>query len=142
MNVLRPVILLAGLASAPALAQAPRVQPSRDVVVSYQVEGQALGLIPGGVQGPVRLSWDAVGQRVRAEAEGRSQVALLDLRNHTGQAFDTGLHITLPLRVRERDLQPITLAGASSILPTPTSMRPCAAAAPSMASPAASRRFP
>ncbi len=97
----------------PALAQTPpagpRTRPSRDVVVTYRMDGPALDLVPGGVKGPVRLSWDAAGQRVRAEAEGRPQVALLDLRAHGGQLLDTGLRVVLPLPIREKDLQPLTL---------------------------------
>ena len=89
----------------------PRTRPTRDVVVTYRMEGEAVALIPGGIQGPVRLSWDAAGQRVRAETEGRSQVALLDLKNHGGQVFDSALRLVLPLPLRERDLQPLTMEG-------------------------------
>ena len=96
----------------PTTPAAPRIQPVRDVVVTYRVEGQALSIVPGGIPGPVRLSWDAAGQRVRAETEGRSQVALIDLRSHTGQAFDTSLRVVLPLPLRPADLQPLTLEGA------------------------------
>ena len=106
--------LLATLAT-PALAQsaAPRVQPSRDVAVTYEVNGEATRLVPGGLNGPVTLSWDAAGQRLRAESDGRSQVALIDLHAHTGQAIDTALRIALPLPIRPNDLQPLTLDGAN-----------------------------
>ena len=116
----RAVLLLAcvalgcgfgALPSGAAEPPPPRTRPSRDVVVTYQMEGEALLAVPGGIRGPVRLSWDAAGQRVRAEAEGRSQVALLDLKNHGGQAFDTALRIVLPLPVKEKDLQPLTMEG-------------------------------
>lgn len=102
------------LIATPARAQTPppRTQPTRDVVVNYRVEGQALSLVPGGLAGPVTLWWDAAGQRLRAEAEGRSQVALIDLRGHAGQAIDTQLRIVLPLPIRPQDLQPLTLEGA------------------------------
>ncbi len=90
----------------------PRTRPSRDVVVTYQVDGQALSLVPGGIQGPVTLSWDAAGERLRAEVSGRSQVALIDLRGHSGQAIDTALRVVLPLPIRQQDLQPLTLEGA------------------------------
>ena len=118
------LLLLAALAFAPAAqaqvpiqtpAQTParvRTRPSRDVVVRYRMEGQALAMIPGGIQGPVTLSWDAAGQRVRAEAEGRSQVALIDLNARSGQAIDTTLRIILPLRVRTGDLGPLSLDSA------------------------------
>lgn len=106
-----PILLLA---ATPVRAQpAPqRLQPSRDVVVNYRVEGEATRLVPGGIQGPVRLSWDAAGQRLRAEAEGRSQIALIDLVRHTGQTIDTGLRVVLPLPLRANELQPLTLEGA------------------------------
>ena len=111
---LLPFLLLA----APVLAQPaapPRTQPTRDVIVTYRVEGQAQNLVPGGIPGPLRLSWDAAGQRVRAEAEGRTQVALLDLKNHTSQAIDTTLRVVLPLPLKASDLQPLTLEGARLI---------------------------
>ena len=105
--------LLLLLATTPALAQdPPRVAPTRDVVVTYRVEGEATTLVPGGLPGPVRLSWDAAGQRLRAEAEGRSQVALVDLHAHTGQVIDTALRVILPLPIRPADLRPLTLDGA------------------------------
>ena len=102
---------LLALIPAPAFAQ-PAVQPTRDVVVTYRVEGAATGLVPGGLPGTVRLSWDAAGQRLRAESDGRAQVALLDLRTHAGQLIDTTLRIAMPLPVRAADLQPLTLEGA------------------------------
>ncbi len=110
-------LVLAGLSSV-AVAQSlqppggPRTRPSRDVVVTYSMSGPALSLGPGGIQGPVTLSWDAAGLRVRAEAAGRSQVALIDLKAHAGQAIDTTLRVVLPLPVRPNDLQPLTLDGA------------------------------
>jgi hypothetical protein len=105
--------LMAALIATPALAQsAPRTQPSRDVMVVYRIEGEAARAIPGGLSGPVRLSWDAAGQRVRAEAEGRSQVALLDLRNHTATGYDTALRVALPMPIRPSDIQPLTLENA------------------------------
>lgn len=111
----RRVVLALAFAATPALAQpaTPRIRPSRDVVVTYRVEGEATNLVPGGLGGPVTLSWDAAGQRLRAEAEGRSQVALIDLRAHAGQAIDTGLRVVLPLPIRANDLQPLTLEGAN-----------------------------
>ena len=107
-------LIIIGLAIAlPASARAqPRVQPTRDVVVTYRVEGPATGLVPGGLPGPVRLSWDAIGRRVRAETDARTQVAILDLSNHTGMVLDTGLRVILPLPIRPEDLQPLTLEGA------------------------------
>lgn len=112
---MRLLLLALGLLlSAPAGAQParPRIQPIRDVSVTYRLAGEAAQQIPGGAQDPVTLSWDATGQRLRAEMDGRSQVALVDLRNHTGEVIDTGLRVVLPLPVRSEDLQPLTLEGA------------------------------
>ena len=105
------------LGGTPALAQpaAPRIRPARDVAVIYRVDGDATRLVPGGLNGPVILSWDAAGQRLRAESQGRGQVALIDLRAHTGQAIDTSLRIVLPLPIRANDLQPLTLEGANLV---------------------------
>lgn len=106
------LVLLALAMAGPALADRPRVQPSRDVSVTYRVEGAAVDAIPGGIPGGLRLSWDAAGQRLRAEAEGRTQAVLVDLRAHSAQVIDTGLRSVLPLPVRDSDLAPLTLAGA------------------------------
>lgn len=106
------LLLLCAAAPPPQPRLQPLLQPSRDVAATYVVEGPATGLVPGGIPGPVRLSWDAAGQRVRVEAAGRSQVALLDLQAHSGQAIDTTLRVALPLRLRASDLQPLTLENA------------------------------
>ena len=104
--------LLAAL-SAPARAQdRPRIQPSRDVAVTYRLEGDAASAVPGGVPGALRLSWDAAGQRLRAEPEGRTQAVILDLRAHSAQMVDATLRSALTLPVRDADLQPLTLEGA------------------------------
>ena len=115
---MRPAAGLAALAAMlawhvlPAMAQpAPATTPLRDVVVTYQLDGEAPAALPGGLSGPVTLSWDAAGQRLRAEADGRSQVALVDLRARSGQAIDTALRIVLPLRIRARDMEPLLLDG-------------------------------
>ncbi len=100
-------------AAHPAAAQdRPRIQPSRDVAVTYQVEGAAGSAVPGGIPGSLRLSWDAGGQRLRAEPEGRSQAVIVDLRAHSAQVVDTVLRSALTLPVRDSDLQPLTLDGA------------------------------
>lgn len=108
-------LLLSG-GTAHAQPGPPRMQPSRDVVVVYRVEGEAANLVPGGLPGTVKLSWDAAGRRLRAEAEGRNQVALLDLRQHAGQVIDTTLRVVLPLRLRAQDLQALSLEGARLVL--------------------------
>ena len=87
----------------------PRVQPDRDVTVTYRLEGAAQQAIPGGVDGPLRLSWDAAGQRLRAEPADRPQAVIVDLPRHTASLVDDTMHAVLTLPVRERDLQPLTL---------------------------------
>ena len=109
--------LLAALppAALPSVARAqdrPRIQPSRDVAVTYRVEGAAASAVPGGIPGALRLSWDAAGQRLRAEPEGRTQAVIVDLRAHSAQVLDTMLRSALTLSVRDADLQPLTLDGA------------------------------
>ena len=97
----------------PAAAQdRPLVQPSRDVVVTYRVEGAATQVIPGGVPGTLRLSWDAAQQRLRADAEGRTQALLVDMRSGTARLMDRGLRTAFTLPVRSHDLRPLSLDGA------------------------------
>lgn len=103
------------LATLPATARGqdgPRIQPSRDVAVTYRLEGDAASAVPGGVPGALRLSWDAAGQRLRAEPEGRTQAVIVDLRAHSAQMVDATLRSALTLPVRDADLQPLTLDGA------------------------------
>jgi len=101
------------LATTAAAAQdRPLIQPSRDVSVTYRVEGAAESVVPGGASNALRLSWDAAGQRLRAEPEGRSQAIIVDLRAHSAQVVDTVLRSALTLPVRDSDLQPLTLEGA------------------------------
>jgi len=106
------VTFLMLVATAAAAQERPLVQPKRDVTVIYKVEGAAASVIPGGIPGPLRLLWDAAGQRLRAEPEARTQAVLVDLRAHTAVVLDTALRSTLSLPVKERDLQPLTLDGA------------------------------
>lgn len=97
---LRAALVLAALPVATNAQPAPLVQPNRDVTVRYVITGEATSLLPGGLPGPATLSWDAARQRLRAEAEGRNQVAVVDLRTHTGQVYDTSLRVVLPLKLR------------------------------------------
>ncbi len=109
------VVALVAAAGTASAQDRPLLQPSRDVTVTYRVEGAAASAIPGGIDGPLRLSWDAAHQRLRAEAEGRPQAVLLDLPNHTATMLDDVTRAAVALPVRERDLQPLTLAGAQLI---------------------------
>lgn len=104
--------VLIALVGTAAAQDRPRTQPTRDVTVAYRVSGAAASAIPGGIPGALRLSWDAAGQRLRAEAEGRTQAVIVDLRAHSAQLLDTGLRSALTLPVRDGDLQPLTLDGA------------------------------
>lgn len=115
--MMRPAVCLSVLALLAAAGTAvaqdrPLLQPSRDVTVTYRIEGAAASAIPGGIDGPLRLSWDAAHQRLRAEAEGRPQAVLVDLPNHTATMLDGVMRAAIALPVRDRDLQPLTLAGA------------------------------
>ena len=101
-------LLLVAVPIAAGAQPAPLVQPSRDVTARYAVTGEAASLLPGGLPGPVTLSWDAARQRVRAEAEGRNQVAVVDLRTRSGQVFDSALRIVLPLKLRPGALGPLS----------------------------------
>lgn len=99
-------IVLAALAAVPARAAQP-LQPVRDVVATYRLSGPATGLVPGGLPGRVRLSWDAPLQRVRLEAEGRDQVVLFDLGRRRFLLIEPTLRAVLPLPVRPDDIQPL-----------------------------------
>ena len=110
---LAALVLLAVLVGTAAAAQdRPLVQPTRDVTVTYRVEGAAADAIPGGISGPLRLSWDAAHQRLRAEADGRPQAVLVDLPHRTATMLDTAMRAVVALPLREKDLQALTLAGA------------------------------
>ncbi len=109
----RAVFALTGMLAAAAPAQErPLIQPSRDVSVTYRVEGAAATVVPGGIPNALRLSWDAAGQRLRAEPEGRTQAVIVDLRTHSALVMDTALRSALTLPTRDSDLQPLTLEGA------------------------------
>lgn len=107
---LLPLFLLA----TPALAEAPpaALLPNRDVSVVYRLTGDAGAAIPGGVPGNLRVAWRASDRRLRVEPEGRRQVVLVDLGAPSAQLVDMGLRAAMPLPVRSRDLQPLTLEGA------------------------------
>jgi len=107
-----PVAALLACCGTAAAQDRPLVQPTRDVTVTYRVEDAAASVIPGGIDGPLRLSWDAARQRLRAEAEGRPQAVLVDLPNRTATLLDDTMRAVVALPVRERDLQPLTLNGA------------------------------
>lgn len=102
-------LLISGAAAA---QDRPLIQPSRDVAVRYRVEGAAASVVPGGIPNALLLSWDAAGQRLRAEPEGRTQAVIVDLRAHSAQVVDTMLRSALTLPTRDSDFQPLTLEGA------------------------------
>ena len=90
----------------------PRVLPSRDVAVIYRLTGSAADALPGGVLGELRLTWDAGGERLRAEADGRAQTALVDLRARAASIVDGRMRTALALPVRDADIAALTLRGA------------------------------
>lgn len=106
------LVLLLSTSTSSAVEDRPLVQPSRDVAVTYRVEGAAASVVPGGIPGALRLSWDAAGQRLRAEPEGRTQTIIVNLRAHSAQLMDSILRSALTLPVQDGDLQPLTLDGA------------------------------
>ena len=107
---MRYAVAAAGLlAAGAAVAQdRPLIQPTRDVAVTYRVEGDAASVIPGGIPSTLRLSWDAAGQRLRAEPDGRSQV-VVDLHARTALVMDTMLRSALTLPMRASDMQTLKL---------------------------------
>jgi len=60
----------------------PAMIPSRSVTVTYRVSGVAVDRIPGGAPDGLWVMWDAVEQRLRAEAVGQPNYALVALRSH------------------------------------------------------------
>ena len=111
--VVLPAACAALALPAAALAQErPLLQPSRDVTVTYRVDGAAASSIPGGIDGPLQVSWDSARQRLRAESASRPQVILVDLPKRTATLLDSTMRAAVALPVRERDLQPLTLSGA------------------------------
>lgn len=95
-----------------AAQERPPVPPARDVAVTYRVSGAAAQAVPGGVPGALRLFWNPGAQILRVEAEGRSQLVLVDLRARGATVLDGGTRTALVLPMRERDLQALTLDGA------------------------------
>lgn len=102
--------LLSVQATVAAADPPPRVLPSRDVAATYRLAGPAADALPGGAPGLLRLSWDADGERLRAEADGRAQVAVVDLRAGAANIMDPGLRTALALPVA--DIAAVTLRGA------------------------------
>ncbi len=77
------LLLLSVLCTGAASAQGvPGVIPSRSVTVTYRVSGAAIDRIPGGAPNGVQVTWDAVEQRMRAEALGQPNYALVALHSH------------------------------------------------------------
>ena len=60
----------------------PSVIPSRSVTVTYRVSAAAIDRIPGGAPHGVQVTWDAVEQRLRAEALEQPNYALVALHSH------------------------------------------------------------
>ncbi len=98
----------------PGLAVAqPRLVPSGDVDVLYQLDGAAAQQIPGGAASGVRLQWDAAGQRLRAEPLGQPVYAITDLRRRVADLVFAAQSSVLELPLRGGDPQTL-LAGADA----------------------------
>lgn len=112
--------LLAGLLllARPGWAEAPpRVLPSHDVAIVYDVSGVATEAIPGlapsaGQHLMLRLAWDAAGQRLRIGADEQPQIAIVDLSARRASIVDPALHSALVLPVRAEDIAALTLSRA------------------------------
>jgi hypothetical protein len=69
-------LLLPGLGLGLGAAAQPRLVPTGDVDVLYQVDGAAAQQIPGGAAGGVRLMWDAAGDLLGGLRDHRSAAPL------------------------------------------------------------------
>ena len=110
---MRVALLALAVWAGPAMAQErPLLQPTQDVAITYRLDGAAADILPGGPAGALRLFWDAQGQRMRLEADGRPQALLVDLQTRGAQIVDSGLRSYVALPVRDAEMQAITLSGA------------------------------
>ena len=106
--------VMAAISVLPVSARAaPATLPTRDVAVTYRLQGAARESVPGGLPEMVRLSWDAGGRRLRVEPEGRQQVLLVDLNVPRAELIDKGMHGVLTLPMRAKDIEPLTLQDAT-----------------------------
>lgn len=106
--------LVAVLGAAPLSARAaPPTLPTRDVSVTYRLQGAVRDAVPGGLPDTVRLAWDAGGRRLRIEPEGRQQVLLVDLNAPRAELIDNGMHGVLTLPMRAKDIEPLMLQDAT-----------------------------
>ncbi len=106
-------LLLPGLGLGLGAAAQPRLVPTGDVDVLYQVDGAAAQQIPGGAAGGVRLMWDAAGERLRAEPVGQPVYAITDLRRRLAELVFAAQSSVLELPLRGGDPQTL-LAGADA----------------------------
>ena len=95
-------LLLPGLGLGLGAAAQPRLVPTGDVDVLYQVDGAAAQQIPGGAAGGVRLMWDAAGERLRAEPVGQPVYAITDLRRRLAELVFAAQSSVLELPLRGR----------------------------------------
>ena len=117
MRAWAALLLLSGpMLQGGALAQTrPTLPPTRDLEVSYRAEGAAAEVVPGGRgDGQVRLMWSTSAQTLRLEADGRPQFLVLNLPKHEAHVIDTGLRSAVLLPVRPRDVDALTLQGATT----------------------------
>ena len=102
-----------------ATADRPTLPPRRDVAVTYRTTGAAAALIPPGLQGSgpadgvaqMRLRWNASGL-LRLEADGRSQILLLETAGPSAHVVDSTLRTAIFLPMKPRDLDAVFLNNA------------------------------
>ncbi len=108
------MMIAAAFGVVPVLVRAaPPTLPTRDVSVTYRLQGAVRTSVPGGLPETVRLAWDAAGRRLRVEPDGRQQVLLVDLNVPRAELIDKGMHGVLTMPMRSKDIEPLTLQDAS-----------------------------
>ena len=102
------LIALGGTAWA---AARPVTLPTRDVMARYAVSGAAADALPGGAPA-LDLAWDAGRARLRVDAAGRTQSAIVDLRARRAILMDSALRTAFTMPLSARDAQGFALSGA------------------------------
>jgi Domain of unknown function (DUF4412) len=101
------LLLLATAAATQAAAQdRPPVNPTRDVAVTYRIEG-------GGQSGEMRLAWLNAAQTLRADLPGGSAWSLTDMRSGR-------IVMVMDAQRAAMEIPRDTASGAGPIQPSPT----------------------
>ncbi len=107
----RLALLLALLFASGAAVAQPRLIPAGSVDVLYRLSGAAADQIPGGAPDGVRLQWDGVTQRLRAEPIGRPVYVITDLARRVADFVFPAQNAFLEVPLRGGDPQAL-LAGS------------------------------